>query len=192
MERDQDHPPTFGVKNPYPHTVVLVGMMGTGKTSVGRRLAPRLGLPFSDTDDEIEKAAGMKVSAFFADYGETEFRAGEKKVIQRLLDGPPHVFAFGGGAFNDPETRALVKEKAVSVWIQTDIDEILRRVSRRDDRPLLKTGDPRETLTRLLDERKDFYADADIHIESRLGPHDLTVDAILSALADHASPSENQ
>lgn len=162
--------------------VVLVGMMGAGKTTVGRRLAPRLGLPFFDADQEIEKAAGMSVSDLFAAHGEQSFREGEAKVIRRLLEGPPHVLATGGGAVTHPETRALIAERAISVWIKADVETVLKRATKRATRPLLQNSDPRETLERLSEERKKYYAAADIHVESQPGPHSHTVDLIMEAL----------
>ncbi len=162
--------------------VVLVGMMGAGKTTVGRRLAPRLGLPFFDADHEIEKASGMSVSDLFAAHGEQYFREGEARVIRRLLEGEPHVLATGGGAVTHPETRKLIKDRAVSIWIKADLDTILSRASKRNTRPLLQTDNPRKTLEALMEARKDFYAAADIHVESQNGPHSETVNAIIKAL----------
>lgn len=162
--------------------MVLVGMMGAGKTTIGRRIAPRLGLPFFDADQEIEKAAGMSVSDLFATHGEQSFREGEAKVIRRLLEGPPHVLATGGGAVTHPETRTLIARQAVSIWIKADIDTIVRRAARRNTRPLLQTADPRATVERLLKERQDYYAAADIHVETQPGPHGATVDIIMAAL----------
>jgi shikimate kinase len=161
---------------------VLVGMMGAGKTTVGRRLAPLLGLAFYDADTEIEKAAGMTVSDLFAAHGEQSFREGEARVIKRLLEGPPHVLATGGGAVTNPETRALIAEKATSIWIRADIDTIFRRATRRGNRPLLKDGDPRETLKRLIADRQPYYAAADIHVDSQPGPHANTVALIMEKL----------
>ncbi len=174
----------------YPHfqcdrTIVLVGMMGSGKTTVGRRLAPRIGLGFFDVDAEIEKAAGMPVSELFQIHGEDSFRDGEAKVIKRLLNGPPHVLATGGGALMRAETRRLVAEKSVSIWLKADLDTLARRATRRGTRPLLKKGDPRETLKTLLAERLAYYTAADIHIESQPGPHGATVNLIVDTLADY-------
>lgn len=163
-------------------SIVLVGMMGAGKTTVGRRLAPLIGLPFFDADTEIEKAAGMSVSDLFDLHGEQSFRGGEAKVIKRLLEGPPHVLATGGGAVMRPQTRELIAKNSVSIWIKADIDTIIRRASRRGARPLLKTGDPRQTIQRLLNERNDLYAEADIHVDSQPGPHANTVALILEKL----------
>jgi len=163
-------------------TVALVGMMGAGKSSVGRRLASRLGVAFKDADSEIELAAGCPVSEIFERYGEPAFRDGERKVIARLLSEPPHVMATGGGAFIDPITRARLKKSAITVWIKAPVDVLMSRVRRRDNRPLLRTADPRGTLEHLLNERAPIYAEADITIESDDGPHSFAVDQIIDAL----------
>ena len=168
-------------------TVVLVGMMGVGKTTVGRRLAPRLGLDFVDADEEIEKAAGMSIPELFERHGEAHFRNGESQVIDRLLQGPPIVLATGGGALINEHTRKVVAERALSIWLQADIDTIVKRATRRATRPLLKSGDPKEIITRLLKERSPYYAIADITIASREGPHARTVDAIVEAIAARAN-----
>ncbi|WDI31730.1 shikimate kinase [Hyphococcus flavus] len=162
--------------------IVLVGMMGAGKTTIGRRLAPRLGLPFYDADAEIEKAAGMRVGDLFELHGEKSFREGEAKVMKRLLNGPPHVLATGGGAVTHAATRALIVKKAVSIWIKADTDTVVRRATRRGTRPLLKTGDPKKTIERLLKQRSEFYANADIHVDSQPGPHENTVALIMEKL----------
>lgn len=165
-------------------TVVLVGLMGAGKTSVGRRLAEALAVPFRDSDDEIVAAAGMGIPEIFASMGEPAFRLGERRVIARLLEAPPHVLATGGGAFMNDETRALIAERAVSVWLRADLDTLIERVSRRTDRPLLANGNPRETLARLMAERSPVYATADITVDSEPGvPHETVVGRILAALA---------
>ncbi|WP_417450436.1 shikimate kinase [Kordiimonas sp.] len=168
-------------------TIVLVGLMGAGKTTVGRRLAKRLGLPFVDSDHEIEKAAGMSVAEIFECFGEEDFRSGERRVISRLLDGKPQIVATGGGAFINDETRALIKEKGTSIWLDADIDVLVERTARRDTRPLLKTGDPREILGRLAAERAPFYAEADLRIASSDGPHDDVVERIVDALRSRGS-----
>ena len=164
--------------------MALVGMMGAGKSSIGRRLATRLSVPFSDADTEIELAAGCTVAEIFARYGEDAFRDCERKVIDRLLGEPPHVLATGGGAFIDPQTRARMKECAVSVWIKAPVDVLLARVQRKDDRPLLKGGDPRAILEGLLEKREPIYAEADFAVESEAGPHDGTVERIMAALME--------
>ncbi|WP_410795941.1 shikimate kinase [Parvularcula sp. LCG005] len=165
--------------------IVLVGLMGAGKTTVGRRLAQRLRVPFFDADEQIEEAANMRVSDFFETYGEAAFRDGERKVIERLLDGPVHVLATGGGAFMNERTRALVKARAHSVWLKADLDLLVKRTSNRNTRPLLRQGDPREILGRLLKEREPVYALADFTVSSMEGPHGRTVDRILKALNAH-------
>jgi shikimate kinase len=165
-------------------SIVLVGMMGAGKSSVGRRLALRLGIPFVDADTEIEKAAGMSIPDIFAIRGEPEFRAGEARVIARLLDQPPQVLATGGGAFINADTRALIAAKGISVWLKAEFDVLMRRIRRRHDRPLLKTDDPGATLKRLMEERYPVYALADLTLQSREVPHDKIVDEIIAALAE--------
>jgi len=164
------------------HTIVLVGLMGAGKSSVGRRLAQCIGLPFKDADEEVEKAAGRSVPDIFAELGEAAFRDGERRVIARLLDQPPQVLATGGGAFMNPETRALIGEKAISVWLKADVDVLVKRVGRKNDRPLLHDKDPRAVLEALAEERNPIYATADIVIDSAETPHQTTVQAIVAAL----------
>ena len=163
-------------------SIVLVGMMGVGKTTIGKRLAQRLGMPFVDADHAIEEAAGMTVAEIFARYGEPAFRDGEKRVIGRLIEGPPCVIATGGGAFATEETRNLILEKARSVWLDAPIDTLVRRVSRRSSRPLLVGRDPRSVLTELAKARNGWYAMADIHVQSDDCPHEMTVDRIVQAL----------
>ncbi len=163
-------------------SIVLVGMMGAGKSSVGRRVALRLGIPFVDADTEIEKAAGMAISDIFAVRGEAEFRAGETRVIVRLLEGGPQVLATGGGAFINPETRAAIGAKGISIWLKADFDVLMKRIRRRHDRPLLRTADPAATLRTLLEEREPVYALADLTVQSREVTHDKIVDEIVSAL----------
>lgn len=165
-------------------TIALVGMMGAGKSSIGRRLATRLKVPFRDADSEIEQAAGCTIAEIFARFGEGAFRDGERKVIDRLLAEPPHVLATGGGAFIDPGTRACMKDRAVSVWIKAPVDVLLARIKRKDDRPLLKTGDPHEVMERLLKEREPIYAEADLAVDSENGPHGETVECIVAALKE--------
>ncbi len=163
-------------------TLVLVGMMGAGKTSVGRRLATVLGVPFKDADAEIETAAGCTVNEIFERFGEPEFRSGERKVIHRLLFEAPHVLATGGGAVIDADTRACIKERGISIWLKAPLDLLVERVLRKDNRPLLRNTDMRETLKRLLSEREAYYAEADITIESDSGPRDTVVKRVLAAL----------
>jgi shikimate kinase len=166
-------------------SIVLVGMMGAGKSSVGRRLAGRLGLTFVDADGEIEAAAGMSIAEIFSAHGEAYFRSGESRVIARLLEGGPQVMATGGGAFMNPDTRAAIRAKGVSVWLKADYDVLLRRVKRRSDRPMLKTADPAETLKRLMAERNPVYAEADVTLHSRDAPHEAIVSEAIAALAAH-------
>jgi shikimate kinase len=157
-------------------------MMGAGKSSVGRRLAAKLDVPFRDADNEIEMAAGCSISEIFKRYGEAAFREGERKVIARLLRDPAHVLATGGGAFIDEATRADINSRATSVWLRAPIDLLMSRVGRRETRPLLTDGDPREIMERLLLEREPVYATADISVDSEDGPHQSAVDRILAAL----------
>jgi len=165
-------------------SIVLVGMMGAGKSSVGRRLAARLGIPFIDADTEIEKAAGMSIADIFAGHGEEYFRRGEARVIARLLDGGPQVLATGGGAFMNADTRALIKNKGVSIWLNAELDVLLRRTGKRkNERPLLQTADPAETLRKLLAEREPTYAQADLTVQSRDVVHDAIVADVMAALA---------
>ncbi len=163
-------------------SIVLVGMMGAGKSSIGRRLATRLGIPFVDADTEIEKAAGMSIPEIFSTHGEPYFRAGETRVIARLLDSGPQVLSTGGGAFMNAETRANVHTKGVSVWLRATVEVLSRRIKRRGDRPLLKNTDPVETLKRLLVERDPIYAEADVTVESRDVPHETIVEEIIAGL----------
>jgi shikimate kinase len=163
-------------------TIVLVGLMGAGKTKIGRRLALRLGLPFFDSDQEIETAAGETIEEIFANRGEHVFRAGERRVIARLLAKPVHVLATGGGAFMDPLTRTLVQNRGVSLWLRADLDTLMQRVSRRSDRPLLKAGDPRAILAELIERRYPIYAEADVTIDSSEGSPEATVNRAIIAL----------
>lgn len=172
--------------------IVIVGMMGAGKTTVGRRLAHRLGLPFTDSDAEIETAAGMSVPDIFAAHGEPEFRAGEARVIARLLREHQGIIATGGGAFINPETREAIKTHAVSIWIKADFELLFARVSKRPGRPLLQTPDPRGTLQGLIDTRYPVYALADITVASRDVPHDVVVNDILSAISRHFDIPKDQ
>lgn len=163
-------------------TIVLVGMMGAGKSSVGRRLATQLALPFVDADNEIEAAAGCSISDVFALHGEAAFRDGERRVIARLLDGPAHVLSTGGGAFMDPGTRALVGASGISVWLRADVETLSRRTGRRPDRPLLQQDDPQAVLEKLLEERNPVYAEADIVVDSNDRPVEETVDMVITEL----------
>src|SRR5262245_16637226 len=166
-------------------SIVLVGMMGAGKSSIGRRLAARLGLAFVDADAEIEKAAGMSIPDIFTTRGEPEFRAGEARVIARLLEGGPQVLATGGGAFMNSDTRRAIGAKGVSVWLKAEFDVLMRRIKRRQDRPLLKTEDPAATLRELIAARYPTYERADITVQSREVPHERIVEEIVIELARH-------
>lgn len=173
-------------------TIALVGLMGVGKSSIGRRLAAALDLPFRDADDEIETAAGRSITEIFAERGEAEFREGERRVIARLLDEPPMVLATGGGAFVNAETRALIKQKAVSVWLKADVDVLVRRVGRKDTRPLLKGKDPRAVLEALARERGPAYAEADLCVETGETPHSVALERVLTALSQHLNGTGGQ
>ena len=166
-----------------PRSLVLVGMMGAGKSSIGRKLAQRVGLPFVDADSEIESAAGMSISEIFSKHGEAYFRAGEARVIARLLDGGPQVLATGGGAFMHPQSREAIRAKGISIWLKADYDVLMKRIKRRSDRPMLKTDDPGETLRRLMQERDPVYAEADVTVHSRDVPHEIIIAEIVSAAA---------
>jgi shikimate kinase len=171
-------------------TIVMVGMMGAGKSSIGRRLASRLGMAFVDADTEIEQAANQSIPDIFEEHGEAYFRDGERRVIQRLLDGKPKVLATGGGAFIQPDTRTAIQASGISVWLKADRDLLLSRVKRRNNRPLLKEGDPAEIIDRLIAERYPIYAEAAIHVQSRDIAHEVVIDDILAALADYLGREE--
>lgn len=173
-----------------PRTIALVGLMGAGKSSVGRRLANVLRRDFYDSDDEIELAAGLTIPEIFSIHGEEEFRRGEQKVIERLLGYDPHVLATGGGAYMDPLTRDIMREKAITIWLSADFDTLWKRVSKRNHRPLLQTENPKDVLARLFKERAPIYSEADIVIQSADGPHTQTVDAILTALKGWIPPKD--
>lgn len=183
-----DDPQTISppaVARPIPRTLVLVGLMGAGKSSIGRRLAARLGLNFMDADTAIETAAGCTIAEIFERFGEAQFRAGERRVIARLLDEPVHVLATGGGAFMDPSTRAAVRRRGISIWLRADLGLLLQRTARRSNRPLLSQGDPKATLERLMAARYPVYAEADLVVDSRDGPAEAMVDRVLAALDAH-------
>ena len=186
--RGMNPAPAFRV----PKTIALVGLMGVGKTSIGRRLAQRLGIPFLDADAEIEAAAGATIEEIFQRHGEAAFREGERRVIARLLDSPTHVLATGGGAFMDPSTRALIRTRALSIWLRADIELMLARVARRNNRPLLKNGDPRAVLETLMARRYPVYAEADLVVDSIDGPPEVTLERVLAVLStylrDRAEP----
>ena len=163
-------------------TIALVGLMGVGKSSVGRRLGIAIGLPFRDADDEVEAAAGRSVSEIFQALGEAALRDGERRVISRLLEGPPHVLATGGGAFMSPETRTLIKARAISVWLKADLAMLARRIGRKDSRPLLAGKDPLEVLRAQAEVRYPIYAEADVTVETQDTAHQATVEQVIRAL----------
>lgn len=168
--------------HPYPRTITLIGMMGVGKSTIGRRLACRLNMPFSDSDIEIEEAAGQTISEIFARFGKSHFRDGERRVISRLIAGEPKILAVGGGAFMDEETRQLVLEKTLAIWIKADVDVLAERITKREDRPLLIGHDIRTRLQELAAVRDKFYAMAPLHVWTGAQPHEEMVDAIMMAL----------
>lgn len=169
-------------------SIVLVGLMGCGKSSVGRRLASRLGLGFVDADEEIERVAAKSIVEIFADHGEAYFRDGERRVIARLLASGPQVLATGGGAFINPDTRSNIRERGISIWLRAELPVLMRRVSKRDTRPLLKNTDPEATMRDLMAKRYPVYAEADIIIESRDVPHDVIVNEVIAALKAKLAP----
>jgi len=177
-------------------SIVLIGMMGVGKSSIGRRLGARLGIPFVDADAEIERAAGMSITDIFARHGEAAFRSGEARVIARLLNGGPQVLATGGGAVMNPATRALIQERGVSIWLSAELELLLRRISKRKaERPMVQTADPAATLRELLAAREPIYAQADLTVQSRDVPHDAVVAEIIDrllAFLDAAPPRRGQ
>ncbi len=164
------------------NSLVLIGLMGAGKSAVGRRLAASLNLPFTDADSEIEAAAGQSIAEIFAEHGEAYFRTGERKVIARLLENGPQVLATGGGAYMDPETRAAVKEHGISIWLKASLRVLMKRVGRRDNRPLLQVDNPETVMKKLMAERDPVYAEADITVESKEAPHEVMVGSIIDAL----------
>ena len=180
--RDPAHTGSQASGDSQTRTIVLIGLMGAGKTAVGRRLAGRLGLPFIDADQEIEAAAGCSIADIFALHGEQAFRDGERRVIARLLDDPPHVLATGGGAWMDPETRAKAGERGLSVWLRADFEVLLRRTARRSHRPLLRGKDHGDVLRKLQAERYPVYALADIIVDTEDCPLETTVDRVMQAI----------
>jgi shikimate kinase len=166
-------------------SIVLVGMMGAGKSSIGRRLASRLNIPFVDADTEIERAAGMSIADIFARHGEADFRSGEARVIARLLDGGPQVLATGGGAVMNADTRAAIKAKGVSIWLTAEVDVLMRRIhKRKHERPMLQAADPAARLRELLAQREPVYGLSDLTVQSREVPHEAIVTEIVAALGD--------
>jgi len=185
MAAERETPEERAAALPRPQrSLVLVGLMGAGKSCVGRKLAARLNLPFVDADVEIETAAGCSIEEIFARHGEAHFRDGERRVIARLLEQPLQVLATGGGAYMDPRTRDAIRARGIAVWLRAELELLLRRTSRKGNRPLLKNGDPRATLARLITERYPVYAEADITVESSDGPPEVMVERIVAALAD--------
>lgn len=183
----------MGERKPFQLTrpLVFIGLMGAGKSAVGRRVAARLDVPFIDADAEIEDAAGCTIQEIFDRHGEAAFRDGERRVIERLLTSRPvHVLATGGGAFMDAETRALIRRSAISVWLRADLEVLFKRVSRRSHRPLLKTPDPKGTLAGLMEARYPVYAEADIVVDSEDGPIEAAVDRVIGAVAEYLARGE--
>jgi len=171
-------------------TLVLVGLMGAGKTCIGKRIAARYELPFVDADAEVEAAAGCSIEEIFERHGEAAFRDGEYRVIKRLLEGPVTVLSTGGGAFMDPRTRQAIRGHAVSIWLRADLALLLKRTGRRNNRPLLKRGDPREILANLIAERYPVYAEADVIVDSVDGPPEITVENVANGVEDFLARSE--
>ena len=190
INKKNGHNIKAGNKHSGENKIVLVGLMGAGKTSIGRRLATRLGLPFSDADDEIEKAAGSSIEDIFERLGEESFREGERRVIARLLDGPPIVLATGGGAFMDPETRKVIAENGISIWLKSNIDTLVKRTSKRKNRPLLKNKNHREVLKRLIEVRYPIYQLADIIIDSLDVSAEETLHQVVKSLDAHRSAEQ--
>lgn len=188
MSRNPKSPAPANIASIRDRPIVLVGLMGSGKSTIGRRLAQRLGMAFADADDEIERAAGMTISDIFAKFGEAHFRDGERRVISRLLAGKPHILATGGGAFINDETRALILASSLSIWLDADIPTLVERVARRNHRPLLKGRDASEVLRELAVVRNPIYAEAHLRVSSASSPHDQTVRAILEALSQWENP----
>ncbi len=182
--------PTKDQNPPQDKIIVLVGLMGAGKSCVGRRVAQRLNIPFLDADAEVEAAAGCSIVDIFEQYGEKAFRDGERRVIARLLDGPPSVIATGGGAYIDEQTRALINEKSLSVWLRADLDTLVARTSGRNHRPLLNSGNQRETLSTLIDQRYPIYSEADLTIDTGSDSANVTCARVIDALAAHGATTD--
>lgn len=176
---------------PIPKTLVLIGLMGAGKTSIGKRLAGRLGLPFVDADQEIERAAGCTIQEIFDRFGEAGFRDGERRVIARLLEQPVQVLSTGGGAFMDEGTRTVIRERGISIWLRADLDLLVQRTARRDHRPLLRKGDPRTVLAGLMEARYPVYAQADLTVDSDDCPPDTTTDRVITTLRHWLGDSDS-
>lgn len=178
------------VQQPIDKSIVLIGMMGAGKSSIGRRVATRLSLPFIDADAEIEAAAGCSITEIFERYGEEEFRAGERRIVARLLAGPAHVLAAGGGAFMNEQTRKIIAIRGISIWLRADLEVLLQRVSRRTDRPMLQVADQRTSLIELMERRNPLYARADLTVESTDGPLEQTADRVIEVLEQYLAACE--
>ena len=190
MAKTRSHLSRDGAEDGAPaRTLVLVGLMGAGKSCIGRRLAQHFGLPFVDADQEIERAAGCTIAEIFERHGEPHFRDGERRVIARLLDEPPHVLATGGGAFMDPRTREKIRARGISIWLRADLELLLKRTARRSNRPLLNNGDRRATLERLIAARHPVYAEADIVVDSNDAPADATSERVIAAIEDYLACS---
>lgn len=168
-------------------SIVLIGLMGAGKTTLGRRLSKHLNLPFKDADHEIEAAAGMDVAEFFATFGEQKFREGEEKVIARLLDDGPQILATGGGAYMSEPTRQNIKQKGISIWLRGDLELLMERIALRQTRPLLQVENPKEVMQKLIDERYPIYAEAEITIDTIDAPHNVMIDRLLDKMFEYAS-----
>ncbi|PHR92882.1 MAG: shikimate kinase [Robiginitomaculum sp.] len=168
----------------YARSISIVGLMGVGKTTIGRRLAKRLELPFFDSDDEIEKASGRTIKGYFKDYGEAAFRSGEQRVIERLLDGSPLILSTGGGAFIPEETREILMRQSLTIWLKADFDTIMERVGRKNTRPLLDVEDPAEAMRKLMDIRYPIYATAHITVSASIGTHHQTVDRVMESIQE--------
>lgn len=181
----KEKPKRYSASLVLPRTLVLVGMMGAGKSSVGWRLARKLGIPFSDTDQEVEKAAGCSVADIFETWGEKAFRDAERRIIKRLLGGPTQVVSTGDGAFFDEESRTLIKENAISLWLRADPEILYERVIRRDTRPLLFEGDAKQILEEMVERRYPIYAKADLTVESNDDAHEATIERVIEALKDY-------
>ncbi len=192
LRRRKRKNPAPRLRYPLTKSLALVGLMGAGKTTVGRRLARRLGIPFVDSDAEIEIAAGLSISEIFEKYGEMHFRDGERKVINRLISEDHIILGTGGGAFMDEQTRAALKEKAIVIWLKADVDLLVERTGRRNTRPLLQQGNPRKILQELADKRYPVYAEADICVESGSGAHEDVVNDIIHALNYYLAKERKQ
>ena len=185
QETTTDKPKRYSANLVLPKSLVLVGMMGAGKSSIGWRLAKKLGIPFNDSDQEVERAAGCTVADIFETWGEKAFKDAERRVVKRLLGEDVQIISTGDGAFIDPETRELIKENAISLWLRADPDILYERVTRRDTRPILFDGDPRKILEEMVDKRYPIYGEADLTVDSNDDAHEATVNRLMQVLKDH-------